>query len=351
MKHSDIRRNLSAFMDGSVTSEERAIISEHLESCKECRVALEELKKTAACIRELEEVEPPAWLARKIMEKAREEAEMKRGIFRRLFCPFPVKLSIEAVVLVLVTVTGYLVFRVAQTDMDLVGPAERKEPGKSAPMAVKPSASVVPSVKKQAGKEMAGSKVEEKAVSPLSPKPLERNQEPVPSEKAAPAPVPEVRFAPAPRAKSVSPGFDASDMMRKKESASVHSAQAERSMRASGMTEEGDTETKSGAFAKRKAEMPAVGKVQPSVSLVLRSGKAASLAGDVERLVGRLGGRIVKRERNGEYLSIDILIDEGKLYSLKEKLSSYGEVTGRGMNYGTGEGKGEMAVTIEIEPE
>jgi hypothetical protein len=349
MKHSDIRRNLSAYLDGSVTSEERKMIGEHLESCRECRVALEELRKTAAYIRDLEEVEPPAWLARKIVEKAREEAEMKKGVFKRLFFPFPVKLSIEAAALVLVTVTGYLVFRVAQPEMELVGTTAREESGKAAPSAVGPSAPhAAAPVEKQVKEERAAGKTEGKAA---SPKPLERKREPLLREKELPASVPEVEFAPAPEAKSVSPGYEASDMIRKKESSPAPAAQAERSIGASGMADEVKTEMGSGNFVQRKAKAPMVKKVEPNVSFVLRSGKSASLGSDIERLVTRLGGRIVKRERSGENLSINILIDEGKLNILREKLGSFGEVTSRGLNSVSGGGTGETAVSIEIEPE
>jgi hypothetical protein len=349
MKHSDIRRNLSAYLDGAVTSEERTTIGEHLESCRECRIALEELRKTAAYIRDLEEVEPPAWLAGKIVEKAREEAEMKKGIFKRLFVPFPVKLSIEAAALVLVTVTGYLVFRAAQPEMELVGTPAREESGKAAPSAVVPSApQTAAPVEKRVKEERAAGKKEEKAV---SPKPPERKREPVSREKELPASVPEVEFAPAPEAKSASPGFEASDMIRKKESSSAPSAQAVRSVGASGMADEAKTETESGKFVQRKAKTPMVKKVETNVSFVLRSGKSASLGSDIERLVARLGGRIVKRERSGESLSINILIDEGKLNILREKLGSFGEVTSRGLNSVSGGGKGDTAVSIEIEPE
>lgn len=351
MKHSDIRQNLSAYMDGSLTPDEKAIIDEHLESCPECRVALEELKKTAACIRELEEVEPPAWLAPKIMEKAREEAETKRGIFSRLFSPFPVRLSLEAAALVLVTVTGYLVFRVAQPEMDLVGTPERKETGKAAPMAEKPPVPAAPSAKKQAKKEMAEGKPQEKAGSAVPPKPLARNQEPVPGEKEAPAPAPESGFAPAPGTKSAPQVFDFPDMARRKEAESASSMQAERSMRASGMSDEAKEEAQGGNIALHKAKKAPKRTVEPGVSFILRTDKGPSVAGDIESLVVRLGGRVVKRGMSGENQLISIQIEERKLDTLREKLRSFGQVTGRGMNYETDDRMEETAVSIEIEQE
>ncbi len=354
MKHSDIRQNLSAYMDGSVTPEEKAIIDEHLESCPECRVALEELKKTAACIRELEEVEPPAWLAPKIMEKAREEAETKRGIFSRLFSPFPVKLSLEAAALVLVTVTGYLVFRVAQPEMDIVGTAEKKETGKAAPMAEKPPAPAAPSLKKQARKEMAAGKREEKAVSPVPPAPSALNQAPAPGEKEAPAPAPETGFAPAPSAKSAPRVFDFPDMAGRKEPESASSMQAERSMRASGMADEAKEEAQGGSIVlhtAKKAKKATKGNVETGISFVLRTDKGPSVAGDLESLVVRLGGRVVKRGMSGENPIISILIEERKLDTLRKKLRSFGEVTGSGMNYEADDRTGDTAVTIEIEQE
>ncbi len=348
MKHTDIRRNLSAYLDDSVAPEERTIIEDHLESCRECRVALEELKKTAGYVRDLEEVEPPAWLAGKIIARAREEAERKKSIFNRLFFPLHVKLSIEVAALVLVTFTGYLVFRVSQPEMDLVGAPEKQESRNAAPSTAVPSAPPVAApAKKQGKEERVGGKHGENV---LSRKPSEPKPEPVLKEKELPPSPPETGFAPAPGAKAIPQEFEPSDMIRKRESSSASALQAERSMRASGMSEQGKTEPENNLFAKRKA-IPQQEKDEAHVSFVLRSADKASLGSDIEHLVARLGGRVVKREWSDERRAITILIDGRKLDLLRQKLGSFGEVTSKGMGSGYVNRSGDTAVFLEVQAE
>jgi len=136
MDHASIKKNLSAYLDGAVTPEERALMEEHLEGCAECRSDLRELAETVTRLRDLGEVEPPPWLTAKVMARVREDAGRERGLFRRLFFPFGWKLPLEAAALALLTVTGFLVYRAVSPEVGpLVPPVResREEVGEQAP--------------------------------------------------------------------------------------------------------------------------------------------------------------------------------------------------------------------------
>jgi hypothetical protein len=90
-----IQGMLAPCLEGVVTPEQRLLVREHLSSCGECKAAMEDLKKTIALMKGLEEVEPPPWLSQKIMACVREQAETKGGILRRLFFPFHIKVPLE----------------------------------------------------------------------------------------------------------------------------------------------------------------------------------------------------------------------------------------------------------------
>jgi len=111
MEHHAIRHKLSEYIDGSVTAEEKAEIEQHLKTCPICSDSLRELEKTVEHIRTIEEVEPPAWLIRKTMAKVRSEAEQKQGFFHRLFFPLHIKLPLQAVAILFLSITAFYVYR------------------------------------------------------------------------------------------------------------------------------------------------------------------------------------------------------------------------------------------------
>jgi hypothetical protein len=114
---------LSAYLDGAVSAAQKSQIERHLEECSDCRNTLHELEKTIHHVRSLGEVEPPPWLAVKVMARVREEAGRKRGMLRRLLqVPLRWRIPVEAAALVFLSVTGYLVYRNVSSDMKQVVP-------------------------------------------------------------------------------------------------------------------------------------------------------------------------------------------------------------------------------------
>jgi hypothetical protein len=108
-----------------MTAEEKKIIEEHLSMCEHCKVALSELMKTQETLRNLEEVEPPPWFTQKIMNRVREEAESKKGLFQRLFYPLHIKIPVEALATCLVVVLALFVYKNTEPEIKAIhGPAE-----------------------------------------------------------------------------------------------------------------------------------------------------------------------------------------------------------------------------------
>ncbi|MRR57704.1 MAG: DUF2275 domain-containing protein [Deltaproteobacteria bacterium] len=137
MDHDSIRHKLSAYLDGAVTPAEKSLIEKHLEECRDCRNSLHELEKTVLHVRSLGEVEPPPWLAVKVMARVREEAGREKGLLRRLLeMPLRWQVPVEAAALVFLSVTGYLVYQNVSSEMKQVVPQVgvlREEPVSSAP--------------------------------------------------------------------------------------------------------------------------------------------------------------------------------------------------------------------------
>ena len=133
MEHTEIRRNLSAYLDDAVSSEAKTQIEAHLAGCASCRGALADLERTVAHLKSLPEVEPPPWLTAKIMAQVRGDAEKKPGIWQRFFLPFQVKLPLQAFALLFLCVTGYYLARINAPLLDFTPPASREEAPVPAP--------------------------------------------------------------------------------------------------------------------------------------------------------------------------------------------------------------------------
>jgi len=141
MEHIDIRHKLSDYLDGSVSAQEKALIEEHLKTCTECDQALLELQKTIELVKNIEEVQPPDWMAQKIMATVRAEAAEKKSFLQRLFFPLSIKLPIQAVAVVFLTITVVYMYRGVQptapfSEAPLIATGKSAEQGSSPTSAV-----------------------------------------------------------------------------------------------------------------------------------------------------------------------------------------------------------------------
>ncbi|MCX5799121.1 MAG: DUF2275 domain-containing protein, partial [Proteobacteria bacterium] len=120
MECKDIQESLSAYLEGVVSSEDKKLINEHLSSCQQCSSALEDMKKTGELLQNLEEIEPPPWLTKKIMSQVREESEHKEGIFHKLFYPLHIKIPMEAFATLIVVVMVLSIYKTIEPDMKAI---------------------------------------------------------------------------------------------------------------------------------------------------------------------------------------------------------------------------------------
>jgi anti-sigma factor RsiW len=118
----DREEQLSAYIDGELSADERADIEVHLKGCPQCSRALEELKETVAHLQGVEEVEPPAWLKQKIMANVRAEAETKQGFWTRLFSPANMKVTLPALATLAIAVTAFIVFTSIEPEIPVSSP-------------------------------------------------------------------------------------------------------------------------------------------------------------------------------------------------------------------------------------
>lgn len=116
MKH-DFRHKLSDYLDGAVTAIEKAEIEEHLKACEKCSDALAELQKTIEQVKQVEDVEPPAWMTQKIMAKVREESKEKAGTWNMLLFPLRMRPAVGALAVLFLAVTSFYIYTNIQPEL------------------------------------------------------------------------------------------------------------------------------------------------------------------------------------------------------------------------------------------
>ncbi len=73
MKCSEVRRKLSAFLDGEISNAGKKEIAEHLETCKGCQEELVAFSRVMDALGVLEGMEPPAYFITRVRQCVREE--------------------------------------------------------------------------------------------------------------------------------------------------------------------------------------------------------------------------------------------------------------------------------------
>jgi anti-sigma factor RsiW len=317
MEHADIRRKLAAYLDNAVSDEEKEEIKRHLGRCGGCRGEIADLELTVRFLKSLPEVEPPPWLAEKIMANVRDEAAQKRSLWRRLFFPIHVKLPIEALAMLFLCVTGYYLTRMISEQPPVARAPEvpqkiqEKAPSHTESYPLPTSAASRP----QAGGEQRKIDAPQSADIPLPPPapngtPIQKENAPHPA-KPSPARkmvVPELR----PTDDGLMSDFDKANPVFEEKPASAVKRGGK------GQAEE----------ALRDAEAPAaVSARKEEISLAVDDPVAAT--GPIEEAVTRFGGRINGHSYSGESHLLFIRINSPNYPRLLERLGRVGTIQQR----------------------
>jgi hypothetical protein len=107
----DFHELISLTLDGPLASEDQARLDAHLDACTACRAYRADLEAVHAQIRQVEAVEPPPWLAARIMAQVRAEAAPQPSFWRAKVLPFLVRPEFQAASLLLVCVSSYYLLK------------------------------------------------------------------------------------------------------------------------------------------------------------------------------------------------------------------------------------------------
>jgi len=353
MSCKDIERKLSPYLEEIVSSEEKKQIENHLSSCQMCRRAFEELKRTVALVKGLEQVESPPWFTQKIMSRVRVEQESKKSIIQRLFYPLHIKVPIEAFATVLIAVAAVYLFKANEPEMKRIHvpavteqsaskdeaskqPAETK--GDTTILGGKVALEGVPKPQKQKGvtrdKDQREKEVKEELRQRTAPP--SAAEAPLPPVLAMKKEVPE-----KPTQTSKPPNQQLADPQHA-DTPAEQDQEIDSTAKASGRGKAVDqrafsTRLQVGALSEKRA-------VALDISLHVRDAKAVKP--DVENLLGQLGAQNIKKEslQTSEILTAELQTE--KTQELLEKLKLLGEVKEKGLSSELP--KGTIGIRIEM---
>jgi hypothetical protein len=161
----EMEQELSAYLEGVISPEERKRIDDHLAGCVQCTRALGDLKKTRELLQNLPEVEAPPWFTQKVMARVRAEAKSQRSMFQRLIYPLHVKIPIEVLATCIIAVVVLYVYKnIGPEATTLREPQVRppqeshiKPPAVPREFAIRPQGKPSPQTEAQTGTTDAGS--------------------------------------------------------------------------------------------------------------------------------------------------------------------------------------------------
>ncbi len=311
----NIEEMMSAYLDGEVSPDEERLVREHLASCPGCRATLEDLRRTATLVKGLEEVEPPPWLAQKIMAHVKDEAEKEEGvgIFRRIFYPFRLKIPIQAFATLLIVGVVFYVYKSNEPRFEAARvPVKTEEATPRKAPAAPPTAGVPAPTKRPVPEAPRDGGTAGPAASPLAPP--SRGEDAVGA--AAPA-----------------PGSDSSGVSRDEAGGALLLRSAERA--------EADREAaKEKGLQKAEVPAPAQGSRAPMalqapkraavkrpepIDIMLRVVDVKAAADEVEAVLRQTGARNVTRESREGSESLTAEVEREKTGVLAEKLDDIGD--------------------------
>jgi len=319
MECRNFQEKLSEYIDDILSSQEKVTMDEHLRSCEECATALADLKKTVESVKNLESLEPPAWMTQRIMARVRAEAQSGKGLFQKLFCPLHIKLPVGAIATVAIALTTLYIFRIIEPEIKIA-----KAPTEEAAPQVSPKG-------QQSSLKYEEDKVRLQEEKAKPPRPAEQ---PVPSKKTEP--VREVPEAPGPMKQAE---------LSQDQRAAAPASGKDVLMPSVGALSSEEAKREAAPAAPRMKAMAEEKKESIRVTVLVRD--VGSVQEELKRHISELGGKVFKKE---SYENKDILtaeIDTGKLKEFFERLKSVGQVKEKDIDL---EGaKGEVGIRIEVE--
>ncbi len=353
--HQEIKGKLSAYLDKELPLAEDTAVREHLLDCPDCARELAELVRTMELLKGLPKVEPPPWLASRIMARVREAAEEQPGLWQRMLQPLRGRLVLEVVALVMICVTGWYLTRTNEPLLQQSVP--RTEQGVEAPARALPAKPGIDGLQEEqfAEKKVAEETKDASGVNTVRRKePAEQtgrfaHTPPEQAPVAAPAPAlpaktlssggvrDEFSSAPPPLADSAAAKRQDLKLQQEANGMPGHGSYSPSAGAPGIIHEESETAPGGGQLSKEKrAARPAASSLGAAarpesarLQLQMSIKEPQSAAADIEKIIAPLGGTLLQRPSESRPASLTLRLPVNRIAELLEQLTRLGKIISR----------------------
>jgi hypothetical protein len=348
------REKLSEHAEGLLPKDEAAQVAEHLASCEKCRETYDDLLKTVAHLKNLEEVAPPEWFTERVMARVKEEAARREGRGRAPSRLFPPKLPLAAAATVLIAIAALYIYRANQsvtTILPVRSPEVRLQPFTPHNEAEQENAGGKPIVRRPAPAPKEAAKREAPAA-PLPGPPGTAGAPALADKGLAKAPAGKdygaTGNAPPPLLQVAPTGRPAGSEEGRVPPGAAESAAAVRGgasvPKAVGSATPAAPAPLRYRFEEKKKAAGYVPTVGPSLTLSVRD--AARAREDIAKLLSQTGARVINEQSLAGRTTLTCELDAAKVREMRQGLERLGELRERRPLDGLGRGK--VRITIEI---
>jgi len=302
--HPEIRRNFSAYLDGTTEGDEKELTKAHLKSCGSCREALAELEWMVEDIKSIPDIEPPLGLAARILLKVRDFPAPKPVLRTG-----PSQLKIQVVLATLfIAFVGAVAYFWQSRSLPLSEPPrnqQRPVPSPAVEQKVEPAETGLTSILKG---------VFRGNVTPPTKSPGSENTS-RPSLPLPPLSPPDGASQTAPAIKPLLPAVDGQgESGQKEEKPEAHSPL---------LQEWGDSPPPSN-LPQKKVSLPRVRAEE--LAIVLHSADSVAAAHDIEKAITASGGKVNGRAYSGGTDIIYTRVEVDRFFDLMGRLGKIGKI-------------------------
>ncbi len=313
MECENIQKKFSDYLDGLLSADEKKHADEHLKSCPECSHALEELRKTVALMKGLEEIEPPPWLEQKVMAEVREGERRKEGLFQRLLFPVNSRFPIELLATLAIAVTALFVFRSVEPDLEMISQEQVAVQGES-------------------DRIVSNNKADEEKESYL----LEKDIKKLPETSA---PAKRKMFVKIPKSRAA-----------KKEASDKPAALAQEEMLLRDLQVEPVMKLKEAPPAFAPSAVGSIADEKESIDVTVYVENSKASADRIKEMIKELKGKIIKIEDSEDKQIVTVVVDSNKINKIINELKVLGEIREKDMAREDLVGKVKMKIGFVKKP-
>lgn len=322
-EHAEIQKLLSAYAGGDLDPDRSRVVESHLAECPECRAGLDDLRALMGLLRSVPEVDPPPWMATRVISILKEQQAEKRSWLQRIFFPLHIKLPIEVMALLVVCVSGYYLSRNVESELK----QQVARQGSDTPATqLQPIPETPESGKREAP---AASVPRPAAPLPIIPKSIDRPDS-MPSQTVPPASPAAVPAPPAERRESAAPATGAGIDSSKREETFARPLEDAREMKKSAKSPaKYEAESLSSAPAGSSALAPAAA-VVPQLRIRMIIAVPETAYQELRQAIISSGGTV--RPAEAKQLSVHQItarIPNQRLPELLERLGRLGRIAER----------------------